>query len=160
MCRIILTPNWTPLDLNPKEMFSHQNLHQITSHLTLNFFPNLPPRFYANKPEIGSNEIQRGNQVRSGDDFSQLEALLREERERLSLAVINRLIENMPSRVQLAIKLSCEIAKYWINIHITRTMALVKAKWLQRANKQQRKIQIFCKRRQENRLKLINLKLI
>ena len=50
--------------------------------------------------------------IRSGDDLSRLEALLRQEWERLSQAVINRLIESMSSRIRQVIELLGEVTKY------------------------------------------------
>ena len=50
--------------------------------------------------------------IRPGDDLSWLEALLREERERLSQAVTNRLIESMSSRIRQVIELSVKVTKY------------------------------------------------
>ena len=50
--------------------------------------------------------------IRSGDDLSRLEALLRQEWDRLSQEVINRLIESMSSRIRQVIELSGEVTKY------------------------------------------------
>ena len=50
--------------------------------------------------------------VRPGDDLSRLEAILRQEWDRLDQATINRLIQSMPSRVRLVIEGSGETTKY------------------------------------------------
>ena len=50
--------------------------------------------------------------IRSGDDLSRLEALLRQEWDRLSQEVINRLIESMSSRIRQVIEVSGEVTKY------------------------------------------------
>ena len=76
-------------------------------------------RWPARSPDLNPIEnvwslLKRGvrRSIRRGDDLSRLEALLRQEWERLSQAVINRLIESMPSRIRQVIELSGEVTKY------------------------------------------------
>ena len=76
-------------------------------------------RWPAPSPDLNPIEnvwslLKRGvrRSIRPGDDLSRLEALLRHEWERLSQAVINRLIESMSSRIQQVIELSGEVTKY------------------------------------------------
>ena len=50
--------------------------------------------------------------LRPGDDLLRLEALLRQEWDRLNQDTINRLIESMPSRIRQVIELSGDGTKY------------------------------------------------
>ena len=65
-------------------------------------------------PRTFGSLLKRGvrQSIRPGDDLSRLEALLRQEWERLSQAVINRLIESMSSRIRQVIELSGDVTKY------------------------------------------------
>ena len=76
-------------------------------------------RWPARSPDLNPIEnvwslLKRGvrRSIRPGDDLSRLEALLRQEWERLSQAVINRLIESMSSRIRQVIELSGDVTKY------------------------------------------------
>ena len=58
--------------------------------------------------------LKRGvrRSIHPGDDLLRLEALLKEEWERLSQGVIKRMIESLPSRIRQVIELSGDVTKY------------------------------------------------